>query len=124
MAVVTRRTVRASLALAALAALAGCGEPWCVFSGGALSGTVTPPPGSWNFSGAFETVQLETRPDDPYSVNIWGVGGSRTFFVASGDGMEAAWAQHIADDPNVRLRLGHAVYELRAVRADSKLERR
>ena len=70
------------------------------------------------------TVQLETRPDDPYSVNIWGVGGSRTFFVASGDGMESVWAQHIADDPNVRLRLGHAVYELRAVRADSKLERR
>lgn len=120
----TRRAVRVSSLFVALVALSGCGEPLFVLPGGALSGTVMPAPTNWNFSNAFETVQLETRPDDPYSVNVWGMGSQRTFFVASGDGMESAWAQHIAADPNVRLRLGDEVYELRAVRADGKLDRR
>jgi hypothetical protein len=70
-----------------------------------------------------KTVQLETRPSDPYSVNIWGVAMGSDFFVVSGRGMEAAWAQHIEADPNVRLRVGDDVYELRAVRVEATADR-
>ena len=52
--------------------LVGCG-PIVMVPGGELSGTTTPVPADWAFSDAVETVQLETRPDDPYSVNVWGV---------------------------------------------------
>jgi hypothetical protein len=92
--------------------------------GGELSGTVKPAPSDWKFSNAYEDVQLETRLDDPYSVNIWGVAVGKRFMIASGRGLENAWAQHIEADPNVRLRIGEDIYELRAVRTDHRLDRR
>ena len=115
---------RPIVALAVLGLALGCADPLLGFAGGRLAGQTAPPPGDWSFSDEFETVQLETRPADPYSVNIWGVASGRNYFIASGKGMEAAWAQHIAEDPRVRLRIGDAVYELRAVRLDGKLDRR
>ena len=115
---------RAIVVLAMLGLTLGCAEPLVGFAGGQLSGQTAPPPRNWSFSDEFETVQLETRPADPYSVNIWGMASGRNYFIASGKGMEAAWAQHIAEDPRVRLRIGDTVYELRAVRVDGKLDRR
>jgi hypothetical protein len=94
----------------------GCG-PIGPFPGGSLSGQVaTSLPDDWSFSDDVRNVQLETRPSAPYSVNVWGVGIGDRFYLASGRGGEARWAQHIADDPKVRLRIGETIYELRAVR--------
>jgi hypothetical protein len=100
-----------------LLALTGC-EPTAIFSGGKLSGETQPTPDDWSFSDAAETVQLETRPGDPYSVNIWGVGIGADFYVASGK-VDNVWAQHIAADDRVRLRIDDAVFELRAVEESS-----
>ncbi len=101
----------------------GC-EPFMMFAGGELAGTPKPVPRDWRFSDAYEEVQLETRPEDPYSVNIWGVSVGRRFLIASGRGMENAWAQHIEANPNVRLRIGDDIFELRAVRTDDGMDRR
>ncbi len=95
-----------------------------IFPGGELSGEVRPVPKDWSFSDAFENVQLETRPDDPYSVNIWCVAVGKRLLIASGKGMENAWAKHIAANPQVRLRVGDDIFELRAVRSDDLLDRR
>ena len=95
-----------------------------MFPGGQLSGKVKRVPHSWSFSDAFENVQLETRPDDPYSVNIWCVAVGKRLFIASGKGMESAWAKHIVANPDVRLRIGEDIFELRAVRGDDPLDRR
>ena len=92
----------------------GCG-PLVMVPGGELSGTVKPAPSDWSFTDSVETVQLETRPEDPYSVNVWGVAAGDAFYVASGRGESAAWAKHIAADPRVRLRVGEDLYELSAV---------
>ena len=93
-----------------------CG-PMGPIPGGKLSGSVAPSaPADWSSSDSVKNVQLETRPSDPYSVNIWGVGIGNSFYVASGRGDENSWAQYVIDDPNVRLRVGETVYELRAVR--------
>jgi hypothetical protein len=91
--------------------------------GGALSGTVEPAPADWSFTDAVEIVQLETRPDDPYSVNIWGVAARGAFYVASGRGEENAWAKHLLEDPRVRLRVNDSLYELQAARTDDPAER-
>ena len=101
-------------------ALAACG-PIIGIPGGRLSGAVAPPPSDWSFSDAVETFQLETRPDDPYSVNIWGVAVGEHFYI--GTSPDTAWSQHIADDPRVRLRLGETLYELRAERAGEDADR-
>jgi hypothetical protein len=79
---------------------------------------VAAPPADWAASDAVENVQLETRPSDPYSVNVWGAGVGDRFYVAAGQGGDATWAQHIESDPNVRLRVGETLYELRASRVE------
>jgi len=111
---------RCGLALALLFALA-CG-PIVMIPGGELSGEERTAPTDWSFTDEFEVVQLETRTDDPYSVNVWGVGVGTDFYIASGGGGEAAWARHIADDPRVRLKVGEAIYPLRAARTDDEAE--
>ena len=107
------RTMTATLGLLALFGLLAC-DPLVMLPGGELSGDVQPIPSDWSFSDEVETIQLETRPDDPYSVNIWGVGVAQDFFIASGTA-DSAWAQNIAADDRVRLRIGDTVYEMRAV---------
>ena len=108
------------LLLVATAALLGCG-PVVMIPGGALSGPVREAPSDWSFSDAIEGVQLETRPSDPYSVNVWGVAVGPVFYIASGDA-DSRWALHIAEDPRVRLKLEPNVYELRATLTDDPAE--
>jgi hypothetical protein len=111
-----RRVALLSLCLIAL----GCG-PTGPLPGGSLSGEVaTDLPTDWSFTNEEMTVQLETRPSAPYSVNLWGVSLGDRFYLASGRGGEATWVEHIAEDPNVRLRVGGTIYELRAVRVSNE----
>ncbi|MCG8590872.1 MAG: hypothetical protein MJE66_16390 [Proteobacteria bacterium] len=119
-----RELRRAAIRLAATLScvyLIGCG-PLVMIPGGALSGDVQPPPADWTFSDATETVQLETRPEDPYSVNIWGAAVGPRFYVAAGD-PTSRWVDHIEADPRVRLRIENAVYELVATRTEDPGER-
>jgi hypothetical protein len=110
---------RALLALSLLALACG---PLGPLPGGALSGTPSQPPQDWSRAADEDTVQLETRPSDPYSVNVWGVGLETGFYVASGKGEDANWAKHIQADPNVRLQIGDTIYELRAGRVTDEAE--
>ena len=110
-----------SLAFVALLAAAGC-EPTFVFAGGELAGTDKPAPPNWDFSTDVDTVQIETRPTDPYSVNVWGVGLDRSFYVAASDAGDAAWARAIEAEPRVRLRIGDDVYRLLATRTEDPVE--
>lgn len=93
-------------------------DPLVMIPGGELSGETRSVPDDWSFSDAVETVQLETRPEDPYSVNIWGVGVEGDFYIASGK-PDNAWAGHIAVDDRVRLRIDETIYEMRAERDDT-----
>ena len=103
-------------------ALLACG-PLGPLPGGRLSGEVAGAPPDWAFSDAEKNVQLETRPGDPYSVNVWGVAVGDHFYLASGQAGESKWAQYIVEDPEVRLRVAGTVYEMRAVRVEGETER-
>ncbi len=98
-------------------------EPMGPLAGHALSGTTTPPPADWTSLGDVETVQLQTRPADPYSINIWGAAVGADYYIASGRGANTSWVGHIAADPDVVLRIGDALYDLRAVRVIDAEER-
>ena len=116
MPVAARRSLRRCCALALCAiVLAGC-EPVFVFAGGRVGGVEEVPPANWGFAGSVDTVQVETRPADPYSVNVWGVGVGARFYVAASDGADARWAQAIEADSRVRLKVGERVFPLAAER--------
>ena len=101
--------------------LAGCSRPLLLLPGGALDGTPTAVPDSWSFTDAVETVQLETRPSDPYSVNIWVTAAGDNLYVHAGAN-RSTWVEHIEADPKVRLQVNDSIYELAATRVDSQEE--
>ena len=113
--------IRATFLVATLSLAIAC-EPMSMLPGGTLSGEVQPPPDEWSVADDAEVIQLETRPADPYSINIWGAGLGPDLYVATGvDG--TTWTEFIARDPRVRVRIGEAIYELAAVRVDDSRER-
>ncbi len=113
-------TMRALLFGLFMLVIAACDPLW-VMSGGALSGEPTAPPADWTEVAREKTVQVETRPADPYSINIWGVGVGADFYIAAASETNR-WVVYLAEDPNVRLRIGKALYDLRAVRVTDAAE--
>jgi len=110
------------LVAAVLIAALGCDGPLYMLPGGELSGSVNPAPEDWKFTDSHEEFQLETRPDDPYSVNIWGVALRSGFYIMTS--RETDWSEYVEADPHVRLRVGEDIYELKAERSDDRLDRR
>lgn len=102
--------------LLACSFVAGCGGPFFLIPGGQLSGeVVNEPVADWSFV-TDRFVDLETRPSDPYSVEV-------NYFVKDGnlyiDPAEGrAWLENIREDPRVRVRFGGRIYPLIAVRVD------
>ena len=117
------RLALAILLISFTTALAGCAEPFIVLAGDELSGEVTDPPADWSALEAEEIIQLETQPDDPYSVNIWMVAQGPDLYVATGDD-PTNWTRHIDENPDVRVRIRGLIYELEAVRVGDQEEKR
>lgn len=99
----------------------GCG-PLVILPGGALTGDLTETPKDWAFTDSVVTVQLETNPDDPYSVNVWGVASGDAFYIGAGDEGNK-WVEHIRANPLVKLRVGQQLYELEAEETESEADR-
>jgi hypothetical protein len=84
--------------------LLACEGPTAVFPGGELAGPFQPAPASFDFARYAGTVQLETRPEDPYSVNIACAVVGDALFVSAGDN-KSRWVENIEANPLVRLRI-------------------
>ena len=109
------------LVVVSIASAAGCGRPFVLLPGGALEGTPGAVPESWSFTDGVETVQLETRPAKPYSVNIWVTAAGEQLYVHAGAN-RSAWVEYIEADPNVRLRVNESIYQLSASRVEDQAE--
>ena len=106
----------------AVIAFVGCG-PLGPIPGGALSGEVGPTTvDDWSFAADVENAQLETRPDDPHSVNTWFAPVRGNLYVPTSmilgpkTPSERSWVMHVTQDDRVRIRLGEIVFERRARR--------
>ncbi len=93
----------------------GCNGPLMLLPGGELEGDVRPAPSDWAFAGNYGIVQLETRPEEPYSVNIAFTIVEGRLYVNAGD-TETQWVKNMTANPLVRLRLDGVLYDLRAER--------
>ena len=102
-----------------LLTLSACG--YVPFSGGELNGTLTPHPGDWTEAASPDIIELETNPQDPYSVKLLVIGAGENLYVHAGAN-RATWVEHMEQDPNVRLKIGDALYELRAERVTEQAE--
>ena len=95
--------------------LAGCDKPFGFIPGRELDGNEVPPPQDWTEIDRVPTVQLEFRPDKPYSINIWAVGiGSDMYIATNEDGTR--WTEYLQQTPMVRVRVRESIYPLNAVR--------
>jgi hypothetical protein len=99
----------------------GCGQPFFLLPGGELDGPTAPTPADWVFTDEISTVQVETRPDDPYSINIWAVGLGDQLYLHAG-GNRTTWVENLEVDPNVRVAVDGTLYELTASRVEDAAE--
>lgn len=109
------------IAILLAAAAAACSGPFVLMPGGSLDGNTAPVPTSWTFTDEIDTIQLETNPADPYSVNIWATALDGSLYVHAGAN-RAAWIENMETNPNVRLRANDSIYELKASRVESQEE--
>ena len=103
--------------------LGGCDKPFGFIPGRELDGNEEPPPLEWTEIDRIATVQLEFRPDKPYSINIWAVGIGQDMYIATGeDGTK--WTDYLQQTPLVRVRVSESIYPLNAVRIVDPAEHR
>ena len=95
--------------------MSGCNGPLPFMSGGALSGDERPAPEEWALDEDFAIVQFETRPEDPYSVNIAYTQIDSRVYINAG-ATETKWVVHMESNPLVRLRTEDLIYLARAER--------
>jgi hypothetical protein len=115
-----------SLALFSIA----CGGPLGPMAGGKLRGdTHTGPVADWAFAKEVKTVQLETNPVSPHSVNTWiGVVNGHAYIPTSlilgpDDPTERKWVANVVADPAIRVRIEGVVFDLEAVKVEDQRER-
>ena len=98
----------------------GCG-PFIPLASGELTGNDTPVPATWELLDDVSTVQVETRPIDPYSVNLWVVAIDDVAYIHAGDN-RTNWVEHLESDPSARMRVDESIYTLRAARVSTQEE--
>jgi len=109
------------LALVGLVAALACNGPFGLLPGGKLDGDPKPVPAAWEPDGENGVGQLETRPNDPYSVNLVYTVLDGNLYINAGD-TRTEWVKNIEADPAVRLRIRDTLYDLEAVRVTDREE--
>jgi hypothetical protein len=103
-----------------LLAVGPCGP----IPGGRIDGELVSAPAGWRFTDDVSTIQVETRPEDPYSVTTWCFTDGTDLYVPSRNAERKPWVQNVTRDPRVRLRIDDRVYEMQASRVTDQTDLR
>jgi hypothetical protein len=118
-----RARARARLALACAAVAAAACEPLGPIPGGRLQGeAVREAVSDWSFANPHETIQIETRVEDPHSVTVWCVAHEGRLYIPSRHPEKKRWVQNVQEDPRVRVRVAGKIYVGRASRVTDPAE--
>lgn len=91
--------------------------------GGRLSGAADPHPNP-DWTRLPEVIELEIRPEMPWSLSVWNAVVDGKLYVPSAFGERRRWPRAALADPRVRFRAGGKIYERRIVRIDDPELRR
>ena len=78
-------------------------------------------PSTWELDKDSALAQLETQPNDPYSINFTYVQLDGILYAYAGD-TRTNWVANIEKNALVRVRLQNKIYEARATRVTSSEE--
>lgn len=92
------------------------GDPFHMIAGKELQGKSFPYPSDWSFSNDYETIAVETRPNDPHSVTTLCFVHEGDLYVPAQKGSDKQWTQFVLDDPSVRLKIGEQIFHTKAER--------
>ncbi len=95
--------------------LSSCQSPFLVFAGKSLKGEERHTD-SWAFARNYKLLQLETRPEKPYSVYLRVTVIGDELYIDAAESRR--WHQHIKLDNRIRLKIGENVYEARAIEVE------
>ena len=101
--------------------LTACNEPFILAAGGALEGPAAKAPSTWELDKDSSLAQLETQPNDPYSINFTYVQLDGRLYAYAGD-TRTRWVANIEKKPLVRVRLQNKIYAAHAIRVTSSKE--
>ena len=101
------------MALPCLLAVAACGGPIGIIPGGILSGEEASAAAWSEVVSGSGTLDLETDPEDPYSVRIGFVFREGQVYIDPAQGRR--WYQNLLADRSVRVRIDGRIYRARAV---------
>ncbi len=121
------RSMRNLFAPLIAALLLGCGP----VPGGSLPGTLTPPPSDWStlIGGERTLCEIESRPADPHSIQLDCFLHDGYLYVQSHRWVFASWwpveswAVIWIEEPQVRVRIDTALFELHAAYVTEPAER-
>ena len=88
--------------------------------GGALSGPGDPNPNP-DWTALPEVIELEIRPEKPWSLSVWNAVVDGKLYVPSAFGARRRWPAVALEDPRVRFRAGGKIYERRIVRFSAQI---
>jgi hypothetical protein len=101
------------LACVFLFGLTACGQPFLIIPGDRLAGEAVS--GPIYMKDLPSTIQVELRPEEPYSINLRVVEVERGFFIGTAN-QRSQWAKQIESDPFTRISIGGKIFTVNASR--------
>lgn len=72
--------------------------------GGRMSGPVADRIAELDWSGVEREIEIEVRPEQPWSLTVWRAVIDGDLYIPSGNGASRRWTQVAVEDPRVRVR--------------------
>ncbi len=115
---------RIVIAIAIAISLAGCFGPKDRRPGMRLPGEVTPTPSDWSFTSDHPEIAIEVRTPYflPHSVTIVCGTLDGNLYVGASNPETKRWPGWVDRDPDVRLKIGEKVYEVRLAPLDDEAQ--
>ena len=92
--------------------------PIAMLPGGVLGGTEVAAPEDWSFANEHQTLAVEIRPEDPYSVTTIHFVANNELYIPASRATEKKWPSMAAENGVARVGIGDSVYPVRLKRVE------